>query len=114
MNNNRLSKAGHLLALFLVLFLLFMARGFLATRPLLSGACFLFFSVLYLIATLVSRENYFLYPVMFFGALSYYLFLYFFGVSPPAFPAFSLLLVFVLLLAPIFWKGAIRKYMLPL
>ncbi len=115
MNNNRLSKAGHLLALFLILILLFMARGFLATRPLLSGSSFLFFSILYLIATLVSRENYFLYPVMFFGALSYYLFLYFFGVSPPAFPAFSLLLVFILLLAAyLLERGDKKIYATPL
>jgi len=115
MNNNRLSKAGHFSGLFLILLLLFIARGFLGTHPLLSGSSFLFFSILYLIATLVSRENYFLYPVMFFGALSYYLFLYFFGTSPAAFPAFSLLLVFVLLLAAyLLERGDKKIYAIPL
>ena len=94
-----LNKIGHLLGLLFVIVLLFSTRSFLGKQPLLSCISFLFFACLYVMTTVQSGENLFLYPVMLFGTLSYYLFIHMLGVPTEHFPAYSLFFVSSLLLA---------------
>lgn len=109
------NKIGHFLGLIFILILLFSTRSYLGTNPLLSAVCFLFFTVLYLVTTIQTKERIFIYPVLFFGTLAYYLFLYLINVPTLTFPAFSLVFVFGLLTAALHLeKRDLQYYTIPL
>ena len=109
------NKIGNLFGLALVLILLFSTRSYLGTHPLISAVCFFFFTTLYFFTTIISKEGLFLYPVMFFGALGYFLSLYVLGLPPNTFPAFSVILVYCLFIAiRRLEKRDLRKYSIPL
>ncbi len=94
-----MNRIGHILGLVFATILLFASKTFLLLNPIVSAGFLLLVSMFYVVCTVVSKRSLFLYPVMFFGALAYYLCLYGAGISYIWYPAHSFVLIVLLAIA---------------
>ncbi|HEY0591198.1 MAG TPA: hypothetical protein VGF40_05495, partial [Thermoanaerobaculia bacterium] len=96
MRNERVIRAGHLLAGVFVLLLLFGARGFLGEHPLVAAGLLALFAPAYWTAARVMGHREFLYPAALLLVLAYHLAIWAWGVPLELHPLALLVPVAVL------------------
>lgn len=96
--NQSVRKYIHTLAFLFMAILLFAGKGYLLSRPFLSGLLLLSFSTLYLVSVLISKRGCFVYPLVSLFVVSYYLWAYGLGIPSFYYPVLSIPIVLALYL----------------